>query len=225
MNIVPEQLEQEKQYLKKTLEIIKSLIAEDDESIQSKINAINEMKRYIWENNTVLDDAEIAIGMYNVNTDVSYTNESIKKLQKLKRSLINPYFGRVDFELTGTPLDSNYKFDDLSLSCSVSRMKAGPEITDTIELTPGKTYRECFTFMLSEEFGTYEINQYTNITSLDEKVPESLPLSQVSLDFTSNSCLYYSGIIRFNVKIVKNDLIDDSGNYDEVYPESDGALE
>ena len=133
--------------------------------------------------------------------------------------------GRVDFELTGTPLDSNYKFDDLSLSCSVSRMKAGPEITDTIELTPGKTYRECFTFMLSEEFGTYEINQYTNITSLDEKVPESLPLSQVSLDFTSNSCLYYSGIIRFNVKIVKNDLIDDSGNYDEVYPESDGASE
>lgn len=101
MNIVQEQLEQEKQYLKKTLEIIKSLIAEDDESIQSKINAINEMKRYIWENNTVLDDAEIAIGMYNVNTDVSYTNESIKKLQKLKRSLINPYFGRVDFEKDG----------------------------------------------------------------------------------------------------------------------------
>lgn len=101
MNITPEQLEQEKQYLEKTLEVIKSLIEQDDISIQNKISAINEMKRYVWENNAMLDDAEIASGMYDVNNDVGYTNENIKKLQKLKKSLINPYFGRVDFEKDG----------------------------------------------------------------------------------------------------------------------------
>ncbi len=101
MNIAPEQLEQEQQYLAKTLEVIKSLIKQDDVSIQNKINVINEMKRYIWENNAMLDDVEIASGMYEVNNDVGYTNENIKKLQKLKKSLINPYFGRVDFENDG----------------------------------------------------------------------------------------------------------------------------
>lgn len=101
MSITPEQLEQERQYLKKTLEAIKSLVEQDDVSIQSKMSAINEMKRYIWENNATLDDAEIASGMYEVNTDVSKTNENIKKLEKLRRSLINPYFGRVDFENDG----------------------------------------------------------------------------------------------------------------------------
>ena len=97
MNITPEELELEKRYLKKTLDVIKSLINKDDVIIQDKISSINEMKRYIWENNAMLDDIEVATSMYNVNTDVETTNESIKKLQKLKRSLTNPYFGRVDF--------------------------------------------------------------------------------------------------------------------------------
>ncbi len=101
MNIAPEQLEQEKDYLKKTLEVIQSLIDQSDSSIQDRINSINEMKRYIWENNAVLDEVEIATGMYDVNNDVGYTNENIKQLQKLKKSLISPYFGRVDFERDG----------------------------------------------------------------------------------------------------------------------------
>ena len=86
MNISPEQLQQEKEYLKKTLEVIKDLIDQSDTSIQDRINSVNEMKRYIWENNAMLDEAEIATGMYNVNNDVGYTNENIKKLQKFKKS-------------------------------------------------------------------------------------------------------------------------------------------
>lgn len=98
MNIEPEQLKKEKEYLKKTLDVIKELIENDDNSIKGRMTEIQEMKKYLWENNAMLDDAEIAFGMYNVNCDVSYTNENIKKLMKLKKSLENPYFGRVDFE-------------------------------------------------------------------------------------------------------------------------------
>ena len=107
MNITPEQLELEKEYLKKTLEAIKSLIDKNDVSIQNKIDTINEMKRYIWENKGTLDDVEIASNMYDVNNDVTHTNESIKRLQKLRKSLITPYFGRVDFEEDGI-LESIY---------------------------------------------------------------------------------------------------------------------
>ena len=100
-NIELEQLKKEEEYLKKTLAVIKELIENDDDSIKGRMAEIEEMKKYLWENNTMLDDAEIASGMYNVNCDVSYTNENIKKLMKLKKSLENPYFGRVDFESDG----------------------------------------------------------------------------------------------------------------------------
>lgn len=101
MNIEPEQLKQEEEYLKKTLAVIKELIENDDNSIKDRMAEIQEMKKYLWDNTAMLDDAEIASGMYNVNCDVSYTNENIKKLMKLKKSLENPYFGRVDFECNG----------------------------------------------------------------------------------------------------------------------------
>lgn len=101
MNIELEQLKQEEEYLKKTLAVIKELIENDDNSIKDRMAEIQEMKKYLWENNAMLDDAEIASGMYNVNCDVSYTNENIMKLLKLKKSLGNPYFGRVDFESDG----------------------------------------------------------------------------------------------------------------------------
>ena len=101
MNIEPEQLKQEEEYLKKTLAVIKELIENDDNSIKDRMAEIQEMKKYLWDNNAMLDDAEIASGMYNVTCDVSYTNENIKKLMKLKKSLESPYFGRVDFESNG----------------------------------------------------------------------------------------------------------------------------
>ncbi len=97
MKVTKEELEKEKKYLSKTLEVIKSLINEDEDSVQNRITEINEMKRYIWENNTELDDMEIASGMYDVNVNVSSTNKKIKYLQQLKKSLNSPYFGRIDF--------------------------------------------------------------------------------------------------------------------------------
>lgn len=98
MNIEPEELIKEEEYLKKTITVINELIKKNNESVNEKIEEIHEMKKYLWENNGMLDDAEIASGMYNVNCDVNYTNEDIKKLIKLRKSLDNPYFGRVDFK-------------------------------------------------------------------------------------------------------------------------------
>lgn len=101
MNISQEEFTKEMDYLKKTLLVIKELIEKDDNSIKDRMTDIQEMKKYLWENSGILDDAEIATGMYDVNCDVSYTNENIKKLMKLKKSLDNPYFGRIDFDCDG----------------------------------------------------------------------------------------------------------------------------
>ena len=101
MNIDKDELQKEQEYLNKTLEVVTELIKENDELIQGKQNEIQEMKKYIWENNGVLDDVEVKLEMYNVNRSVSNTNDTIKQLLKLKKSLISPYFGRVDFEEDG----------------------------------------------------------------------------------------------------------------------------
>ena len=98
MSISKEELKKEKEYLNKTIFVINELIEENGEQTKSRIDEINEMKRYIWENNGELDDAEIASGMYNVNLDVDNTNDKIKELYKLKKALSSPYFGRIDFE-------------------------------------------------------------------------------------------------------------------------------
>lgn len=96
--ISEESMLDEKKYLSKTLKVIEELINESDQNTQDKIKSIIEMKRYIWENNSELDDTEIASGMYDVNNDVKSTNEKIKALMNLKKSLLSPYFGRVDFK-------------------------------------------------------------------------------------------------------------------------------
>lgn len=78
MNIDQEQLKKEEEYLKKTLTVVKELIDKDDDYIKGRIAEIQEMKKYLWENNAMLDDIEISSGMYDVNCDVGYTNENIK---------------------------------------------------------------------------------------------------------------------------------------------------
>ena len=101
MNVSIDELNREKEYLKKTIVVIKKLIEKGNLTIDEKQKSIGELKRYIWENNGILDETEIAEEMYNVNVDVDETNKKIKNLQKLRKSLISAYFGRVDFESEG----------------------------------------------------------------------------------------------------------------------------
>ena len=108
MSITKEQLEEEKRHLKSILDVIRSKIEHSDLSIEDKMNAITEMKRYIWENNAMLDEAEIATSRYNVETSVDQTNDDIRRLEKLRKSMASPYFGRIDFEDDEGYLDKLY---------------------------------------------------------------------------------------------------------------------
>ena len=98
MNLTPEQLSEEKEYLEKVMEVLKELCDKHSDSIDSQIDSIQELKKYIWDNIYELDDMEVAGEMYNVNTNVGYANKRIADLHQLKRSLYSPYFGRIDFK-------------------------------------------------------------------------------------------------------------------------------
>ena len=113
--------------------------------------------------------------------------------------------GRVFFKLTGDSVDPNYVFNDIDGASYIYRLTAGPSTTDeAVVLTPGKTFRECFTFMLSEDWGTYTPSETGFSFNLYDTVPEDFYQTQLSLNFESNSPIYASGRITFNVELAKN---------------------
>lgn len=97
MGISVKQMNQENEYLNKTIKVIEELLEKNGSNINSEISRINEMKRYVWENNTFFDDTELADNLYSVDINVNTINTEIKKIYKLQKALNSPYFGRIDF--------------------------------------------------------------------------------------------------------------------------------
>ena len=97
MTLSEKELLIEQEYLQKTLEIVKKIISEKDINISSNVSGVNDFKQYLWSNMSDMDDIEIASNREMINSQVYNTNENIKQLIQLKKSLLSPYFGRVDF--------------------------------------------------------------------------------------------------------------------------------
>ena len=133
---------------------------------------------------------------------------------------------RAYLKISADPINDNYSFEARETSVFISRLRPGPTLEETvsepIELTSGKTYRECFTFMLPEEKGTYNSTEI----NLDDVVPNVLTQTQLTISFTSNSPIYYSMIaLTFNVVLADVQVLDVEGNYEPVNPDTDGSLE
>ena len=97
MKLNPKQLKEEEYYLRKTLKVLNNIIEKSSDSVDSRKVDIIEMKKYIWKNIGILDDIEVMKNMDDVNKEVDFTNKNIKVINSLKKSLISPYFGRIDF--------------------------------------------------------------------------------------------------------------------------------
>lgn len=133
---------------------------------------------------------------------------------------------RAYLKISADPINDNYSFEARETSVFISRLRPGPTLEETvsepIELTSGKTYRECFTFMLPEEKGTYNSTEI----NLDDVVPNVLTQTQLTISFTSNSPIYYSmNALTFNVVLADVQVLDVEGNYEPVNPDTDGSLE
>ena len=101
MNVTKDQLEEEKKYLKKTLEVVQELINNKSNTIKEDVNDIYEMKKFIWKNKNFMDKEERNLNVYNVNTNVAKTMLKKEELNRLKRSKSCPYFGKIVFESGG----------------------------------------------------------------------------------------------------------------------------
>lgn len=101
MNVTKDQLEEEKKYLKRTLEVVQELINNKSNTIKEDVNDIYEMKKFIWKNKNFMDKEERNLNVYNVNTNVAKTMLKKEELNRLKRSKSCPYFGKIVFESGG----------------------------------------------------------------------------------------------------------------------------
>lgn len=137
-------------------------------------------------------------GLYNS------TNELINN-----SSVTNGY---VYVTINATPVNSNYIANESRLNPSVliHRLDANPVFYDGLVLTPGKTFKECLTFMVPESYGTYTIKDY----NLTDEVPRIL--NSITVSFISNSPIYYSKNNNdISVELEKLFVLDTSGEYIE----------
>ena len=157
---------------------------------------------------------------------IKYTPSGLYSSDGAENNGSNALSARAYLKISAVPINDNYSFETLETSSYISRLRPGPTLEETvsepIELTSGKTYRECFTFMLPEEKGTYDSTKI----NLDEVVPNVLTQTQLTISFTSNSPIYYSiNALIFNVVLADVQVLDVEGNYEPVNPDTDGSLE
>ena len=101
MSLNQNELNIEQEYLEQTLKVLRRLIGDDASSIEKDQSDIEEFKQYFWSSITDMDDMEKHVTRASINSQIDRTNDKIAQLNKLKRSLKSPYFGRVDFYIDG----------------------------------------------------------------------------------------------------------------------------
>ncbi len=92
---------EERQYLYEILKKLKAAYQAIDQKISVYANAIQETKRYIWENNAQLDLAEKAANRMAVHETIGFGEKAIVQKQKIAKLIASPYFGRIDFRENG----------------------------------------------------------------------------------------------------------------------------
>lgn len=157
---------------------------------------------------------------------IKYTPSGLYSSDGTENNGSDALSARAYLKISADPINDNYSFEARETSVFISRLRPGPTLEETvsepIELTSGKTYRECFTFMLPEEKGTYNSTKI----NLDGVVPNVLTQTQLTISFTSDSPIYYSmNALTFNVVLADVQVLDVEGNYEPVNPDTDGSLE
>lgn len=89
--------EQEKEYLQRVTEILKSTINDTDVSVKDHVDTLQEYKEYLWSNKDI-DPHEIRSMRESILNHFALGESVIDKRRRLGKMLDIPYFGRVDFK-------------------------------------------------------------------------------------------------------------------------------
>lgn len=92
---------EEKEYLKYVQQELQAKVEYIDEQIKKYHEEILEMKRYMYENQAQLDNAEKALNRVSVFDSVSLGEDALRQKEKITKLIQSPYFGRIDFQQAG----------------------------------------------------------------------------------------------------------------------------
>ncbi len=96
--ITQEELQQEKDYLLKVVDILKDEIGNYDQKVKSLSNNIQEQMSYAWDKTNRLSDTEFVYALANIQKRSVYAENANKKVNSYKKMLNNAYFARIDFD-------------------------------------------------------------------------------------------------------------------------------
>lgn len=96
--ITPEELEQEKSYLKKVVSILQDEIDSYKMKVKSLSNNIQEQMNYAWDKTNRLSDTEFVYAVANIQKRSVYAENANKKVNFYQKMLNNAYFARIDFD-------------------------------------------------------------------------------------------------------------------------------
>ena len=96
--ITEKELQAEKEYLSKVIEILKDEIEENSQKVKSLSNNIQEQMNYAWDKTNRLSDTEFIYAVADIQKRSVFAQNSQKKLNSYKKMLNNTYFARIDFD-------------------------------------------------------------------------------------------------------------------------------
>ena len=96
--ITEEELNQEKEYLLKVVDILEEEIQNYDTKVKSLSNNIQEQMSYAWDKTNRLSDTEFIYAVANIQKRSVYAENANKKMNSYRKMLNNAYFARIDFD-------------------------------------------------------------------------------------------------------------------------------
>lgn len=88
---------EEKEYLHFVYGKLTAALNQISDTIQNHYKRIIETKKYMWENSSQLDTAERAANRIAAYDETSLGESALKKRDDIKKMMLSPYFGRIDF--------------------------------------------------------------------------------------------------------------------------------
>lgn len=90
--------QQEKEYLKKIIGVIKKTIENADSAVENQTRNLKENKDYIWQSRTDIDAQEVRSARESILHILAIGESMISRRKRLLKLLDIPYFGRIDFQ-------------------------------------------------------------------------------------------------------------------------------
>lgn len=98
MNLSKEELLEEEEYLKDTIEVIREKISELGQQLYDREEKVQEFQKFIWESKHDMDPTEMRSMMSSNDLEIAMMMNKGNYFQKLFKIQNNPYFGSITFK-------------------------------------------------------------------------------------------------------------------------------